>query len=299
MSPFDAENEGASDEDVLMVWDDFLESYGIDDALKAQAYEAHAPEERACLKNAIAYHAALGADVDQGETMCSHAHKGYWQRVQTKPVPWTLVVCSQQYVSAARLIAACMPAFMAHVPRVALLHLGEEPCSQLLLAMELLGLEESLAFPLIAKESEENTRQFFQKMLRCLSMTAPEYAGRVIFLHKSEEEMTSLMALCKDMHIPYWQEDTAPHIQVLASVREEQKALLRFAQPDAIAGLDGFSVQAAYGFAANMPEHRLSPKSFCGQQWGQGMEGCFLHTSLPKDFFQHTVLMAGPVFPSE
>ncbi len=294
MCAFDAEHE-----DQLMVWDDFLESYGIDDALKAEAYEAHTPEERACLKNAIAYHAALGLDVDQGETMCSHAHKGYWQRVQTKPVPWVLVLCSQKYVSAARFIAACMPAFMAHVPHVAMLSLEAEPCSQILLAMELLGLEESLVLPPATKNTATDRAELFQKMLRSLFMTAPEYAGRVIFLHKGEEEITSLVNVCKNMHIPYWQEEVAPHIQMLSSMQEEQSAFLRFAQPDATYVFDGFSAQAAYGFAAKMPEHTLSPMSFCGQQWGQGMEGCFLHASLPKDFFQHTVLMAGPVFPSE
>ncbi len=261
------------------MWPQLLAKYDIADTLRATAYENAHARERACLKNAMAFHALQGEGPHCEHIQRNFANRGYWLNVKTQPVPWVLCICSAGYASPARLIAALMPAIMAGVPDIYVLYLDENPSPALLLALELMGLEQAVAVPK-ADSPLDLAREFLINL-------APQ-CGRVLLLSDISSEMSSLYKQADELRIPWWQDSIPPRI-VTHNLLEAEQALLNFAQPDAILSehMD-VSVDAIYGDKLDAVADIFIP-----QVWAKGMEGCFIHRHLSVEFFQNSALMAG------
>ncbi len=303
-------------------WSDLIHAHGIDDMQKGAAYDMASAQERACLKNAIAFHAlppvANMACAAHTEYTRKDIQRGYWQKIMRAPVPWVLVVCSCAYVSAARFIAACMPAFMAQVPRMAFVSVDGSVCQSILVAMELMGLEESVALPCM--EGTKNLEPvpnitlaqqciYAMTMLEGSSSEGQNVAakGRVLFLHKGETYMDALKNFCQHQHIPYFEDITCPRIA--AHLEPDALQLLHFAQPDAhylestentVDTMENAVLDAFYGedtkcVSSMIPSLPVQDVPVAMQYWAPGMEGCFVHAQLQTNFFQNTLTMAGPI----
>ncbi len=254
-------------------WSNFLATYNIADHLKAEAYEASTAQERACLKNAIAYHALEGEGPSCEHAKLCYATKGYKQSIQKKPAPWALYICDEHYSSPARFIAALMPAINAQVEQIYIIFTCENVAQSLLTCLELLGIEECLAIP----------KQDATKVALELLQDLASERGRVLILSSNGQELTELHQSLHTSHIPMWQDLSPPHIHATA---QADMTLLQFAEPDAINHHElKPSVQAIYGYTEGMGLE-LSP--FITQAWAKGMEACFLHENLSKEFFKNT-----------
>ncbi len=261
------------------VWSKLLAKYDIDDALRAHAYEASSATKRACLKNAIAFHALEDEGPSHTHIQREYAAKGYLLNKQISPAPWVLCICAPDYNSPARFIAALMPALMAQVPQIYVLHMGK-PAPSLLVALELLGIEQALA---IAEKSLNEV----QELLTDLSTEQ----GRVLLFSDGKLDMASVHNHANSLHIPLWEDAGPPHIYAHPNADQD---LLNFADPHAVfCELSSPHLDAVYGYDKSNP----SPKA--SQIWGKGMEGCFIHLHLSKAFFQNSTLMAESLIHNE
>ncbi len=259
-------------------WSQLITTYEVADRDKAYAYESASDQERSCLKNGIAYHALSGEGLSCEHIIREHAAKGYRQQVQIKPAPWLVCLCASGYTSPARLIAALMPAIIAHVPQIFIIHLGK-PAPAILVALELLGIENSIALV-------ENPLPMAQDFL---SHVINE-RGRVIILPDEGTDFTPLRKYLNGVNIPFWEDAKPPRIYAKSTANKE---LLNFTLPDAIFCNDlNLQVNAVYGLPDNLTDD-LVESPFITQAWATDMEGCFVHDNLQRKFFQNSLLMAG------
>ncbi len=257
---------------------DLLSPFAIDDALRAKAYENSSPVQRASIKNAIAFHSLNGEGASKRSIENSYQAKGYMVSKQINPVPFTLCICADNYASSARLVAALMPACMAQVPKIFVVHATTKPNSSLLLALELLGVEDVYGI------SYSNFSILEAALSSCKSKA---YAGRILFLGQ-DASFDSLQSQAKTLQIPIWSEPSPPRIY--AQVDKAQEDLLRWAQGDAVfVKKSEPCVEAFYGeLNSDMKQESCT----FSQHWGHNMQACYVHRQLNRDFFQNTFLRA-------
>ncbi len=256
--------------------DNFLAPYAIDDALQARAYEMASPAQRACLKNAIAFHSLMGEGPSQSSFEQQFRPKGYSLTKHIKPIPWLICFCSAEYISAARLIAALMPACMAQVPRIFVVHLTNQPAMPLLLALELLGIEQNFGINHSILPKLENI---------LIPMMNEGEAGRLLFLG-DDVAFRDLQQKAKDSRVSIWEDFIPPRIY--SNIAKAENDLLHWAHGDAqfCKQLDP-NIHAVYG---DFDEQQCS--NLLVQQWSKGMEACYTHEQLKLGFFQNTFLKA-------
>ncbi len=273
-------------------WPESLETCRIADHVCATAYETASAEQRACLKNAIAFHARHGQCSTRIESFVEDASKGYWQRSVCTPVPWTLIFCSATYASSARFVAALMPALLAQVPLVGVVSVGGTPSTALLLAMELMGVEDNFVLPHAQSDKIHSL---------CHHMTHFGQ-GRILLLH--EGSLATLRPTIRTLCIPFWEEYTPPHIRIghLAD-----NILLSWAQADALyvqeteqkrtQDVKQYDTENTFFPTSYMPSAAFGldalESSTAQYIWECGMEGCWQHTTLTTHFFQHCQKTAG------
>ncbi len=250
-------------------------SHVIDDALRAKAFDQASAIQRACLKNAIAFHSLMGEGPSQIKLEQEFKPKGYALIKQLKPAPWLMCFCAESYISPARFIAALMPACMAQVPNILVIHVTTKPAMSLLLALELMGIEQAFA---LHKNNLVLLQDMFMSAIDC------NETGRLLFLGQ-DANFAPMQQKAKDFKIPMWTEGEPPHIY--CNIVKENENLLRWAQGDAqfCKQLEP-NVQAVYGnFNDNATYIPM-------QQWADGMEACYVHEQLGQDFFKNTFLRA-------
>ncbi len=263
-------------------WLQFLENHCISDILRAEAYESSSAQERQCLKTAIAYHALLGEKAPKVSTVTEYSAQGFRQEQSRFSAPWLLAVASPEFTSPARLIAALMPALLAHVP-VFFITLGK-PASALLLALELMGIENIYSL--------ESTTQLVEVMQKNTAQTM--HKGRCVFLHHnfalcSASSVRSLFPVVEALHIPYFEDKNQPII--FADEHFSGRDLLCFTQPDAhlLEDANAFA-HAAFSDSENANNYL--------QCWQSGMEACWIYANYCSDFYYNIHTSCG-LMPNE
>ncbi len=283
-------------------WLTHLEPHRIDDALRADAYENTPSAQRQCLKTAIAYHAASqGESASTQSTFTEHRAKGFWHSVYASPAPTLFVICDTNYTSPARLVAACMPALLAQIPHVVFISLQENAeavAPALLVALELLGIEDAFCLQNISqcKEVFKSIPQAHQQRILLLGSTLQE-----------------LRVTAQAYRIPFFEDTVEPHIFISPKTAPSVQDMVFFAHPDAHVVIDNAPyAQAGYGteelispmhaksFAhAPSPSALFSEYPLCEQRWASGMEACWQIQGLSKDFFINRYFTAGTTFSHE
>ncbi len=262
-------------------WIHLLEAHRIDDAARAQAYEAASAGQRQCLKTAIAYHALGGENIPEQHLKQNFTAQGFWQESHTKPADFALMLCAENFTAPARLIAATMPALLAHVP-VYLIAIGT-PSPSLLLTLELLGLEESFAI------STEKAPTVFESLFQALFEVENRGQGRVVLLANSKDDTQSLIFVqAKALGCPTFEDAQKHEITLDADLAKASKDLLAFAH--AGASLSEKISPDSHTFYTQKSVENAAPYT---NVWGLGMEACWRYADLEKSFFMHTTYQAG------
>lgn len=266
------------------VFPDWLAPFLVSDDLFGVAYEATEPERRAWLKSSIARLFAMhGAS---SETWGRHERQwrqGFVTVAECQPVAWTVIVISQDYVSAPRLLAGLMPALLAGVRNILVVRVGDSAPwpDPILAALELAGQEA------VVNLSEERLLSLFSEM-------QGQGAGRWVFLG-SLPHMVSACHSQQNAHIAVWTEPVFTAIGV-ATGQEIDVDLLAWAHPDMklvsvnVENADpddftGFSGCEAFAAFVGDPEViDLVPDSV-PLMLGPGQEGCWIWPDLEPSFF--------------
>ncbi len=269
-------------------WLEMLEPYAIDDAQRGAAYEDATAEQRQLLKTAIAYHALQGESPHAASQFCEYKSKGFWHRCHSAPAPTLVILCGEEYNSPARLVAAAMPALLASVPQILFMQIGATPPA-LLVALELLGMEEAYALP-----SLDTARELLSYL-----QNAPVHAHnqRLLLLHP-QKSLSPLLPLVQDLHIPHMEEAKAPHIFMPPTLSTAMKDKVHYAHPDAVIVTSPFDFAHAY-YGTEKPSLNLLSQAICqgttlyDQHFTEGLEACWHTPHLDKNFFLNHYTMAG------
>ncbi len=262
-------------------WIHLLEAYRIDDATRAQAYEVASSPQRQCLKTAIAYHALCGENIQEQHLKQNFIVQGFWQEKHIKPADFVLVLCAENFAAPARLIAATMPALLAHVP-VYLIAIGT-PAPSLLLTLELLGLEESFAI------GADRASNVFESLFQELFEVENREQGRVMLLANSKDDTQSLIFVqAKALGCPTFEDAQKHEITFATDLDEASKELLAFAHAGARLS-EKISPDSHTFYSQKSVENTASYTDI----WGAGMEACWRYADLEKSFFMHTTFQAG------
>ena len=180
---------------------------------------------KTAIKAALALHQAHAGEMDIRTCRDERFPRRGFRRTATDgPAPFALVAFPASLRSPARLAAALMPAILAGVPLTGAFCLGGEPTPEVLVTLELAGVEDAFALP--AADFTRLTRELPQ----C----------RVVLLHGLDED-----ALPERGDLPgrIWREDALP-LFLLPQDTAADAELLAFAHgPDCTA-------QALHGEAA-------------------------------------------------
>lgn len=261
-------------------WPQWLEECRIDDAAMAQAYDSTALPLRAAVKNCIALcHAVYGEGASATVHSITNSAAGYWHSRSTQAAPWALLLFSPAYTAASRMAAALMPAILAHVPRIGALCVGGMPSQAARLTLELTGVEDGFI-------SDEDDALALVQTMHSLG------AGRLMLLHTGE--LAALASAARKAGIVCFEECAEPHL-VVAQGHSIHADILHF----------------AHGAACPVLHEQAESKAACTQYSAyycstapaqalpydlvltQGMEGCWLHKALSREFFTNTSIKAG------
>ncbi len=272
-------------------WLHFLQAHSIPDELRAQAYEDSTAQERQLLKTAIAYHSLAGQSPSIESTVTAYNNQGFWQRKHSAPTPLAFILCGEEFHSPARLVAAAMPALLAGVAQSIFLQVGP-PQPQILLALELLGLEEAYALP-----CADSALEFLRLLGSCDDLNLHTQNTRLLLLHP-QLSLAALSPAAKNLRIPCYEETQAPRIFLAPTLSDSTREYIAFAHPDAEHASGPFAqAQAYYGVdrpSQNVLAQAVSQGSALYQQhFTRGMEGCWHMTGLDKSFFLNHCVMAG------
>ncbi len=263
-------------------WSKIFASCAINDEALALAYEQTSAAKRACLKNAIAFHALKGESPNFSELKQEYVTKGYWTNTEYKPVPWVLCLCFEGYSSAARLCSALMQAMLSGVPNVYFVHVGKAVQS-VHLSLELLGIENAIEL-----ESNEQGYKIIKELL--LELAGTNEQGRVLLLQANTENSAFIDDELQGMQ--YWKDELCPRI-FTHNLSEPEHDLLCWAQGNAIfCNEDSPLIDAIYGYSS---ECTLKAR----QMWARHMEACFVHHNLSDNFFKNKYLTVGNFMHNE
>ncbi|WP_300717697.1 hypothetical protein [uncultured Desulfovibrio sp.] len=265
-------------------WPRWLEGSRVPDAPRAAAYEATPAHLRAAVKTALALHHAHHGDTDV--TACRDERfprRGFRRTSAEGPAAHALVAFPASLRSPARLAAALMPAILAGVPLTGAFCIGGEPSPEVLVTLELAGVED--AFALAAGDFVRLT----DELPRC----------RVVLLHGLDRA-----ALPGRSRLPgrVWSEDALP-LLLLPQADAVDAELLAFAHgPEIVANaLRGADARAVLD-GGTAPGDRLPAALLDGEGAARlavapgdmpvellltpGCEAFWLHPGLGPDFFR-------------
>lgn len=273
-----------AEEDGGPLWPQWLEDFRVPDGPRAAAYEGTPAHLRAAIKTALALHQAHAGETDSQTCRDERFPRRGFRRTSTDgPAPFALVAFPASLRSPARLAAALMPAILAGVPLTGAFCLGGEPTPEVLVTLELAGVEDAFALP-----SADFVR-LTGELPRC----------RVVLLHGLDEA-----ALPERDKLPgrIWREDALPLFLLPQDVAVDEE-LLAFAHgPDcaaqalrgeaARAVLDGGPLPGPCLPAAVLEEDeiaRLVMEAETGAVellLAPGCEAFWLYPGLTPDFFR-------------
>ena len=271
-------------EDSGPVWPQWLEDFRVPDAPRAAAYEDTPAHLRAAIKTALALHQAHFGELDRRACRDEHFPRRGFRRVASEsPAPWALVTFPASLRSPARLAAALMPAILAGVPLTGAFCLGGEPSPDVLVTLELAGVEDAFAL-----SAPDFTR-----------LTAELPGCRVVLLHGLEADgLPGRAALPGRL----WSED-APPLLLLPQADAVDRELLDFAHDAAQvdAALSGDEARAVLE-GGPLPGPCLPAAVLDGDEAARlamsddatavellltpGCEAFWLHPGLTPDFFR-------------
>ena len=248
-----------AEEDSGPAWPQWLEAFRVPDEPRAAAYEDTPAHLRAAIKTALALQQAHAGEMDSRTCRDERfPRRGFRRTVTDGPAPFALVAFPASLRSPARLAAALMPAILAGVPLTGAFCLGGEPTPEVLVTLELAGVEDAFALP--AADFTRLTRELPQ----C----------RVVLLHGLDGD-----ALPERGDLPgrIWREDALP-LFLLPQDTAADAELLAFAHgPDCTAqALHGEAARLAMEDEGGPVELLLTP----------GCEAFWLHPGLTPDFFR-------------
>lgn len=203
-------------------WPHSLVQCRLDDHALDQAYTATHAQQRACIKQTLAFtHAFWGQCPDTTTLHREDRAQGFCIRVQDSPRPWTIAIVSPAYAAPTRLASALMCAILAKVPHIALLCLGGMPSVPVRVALELTGVEDIFC-PCFTK-TEETTALIH-------TIRALPHTGAVLLFHTGA--FTPLRESLRTEGIVVWEENTPPTLHIEADA-PHNKDILGWCHPDA------------------------------------------------------------------
>lgn len=273
-----------AEEDSGPAWPRWLEACRVPDGPRAAAYEDTPAHLRAAIKTALALHQTHAGEMDsQSGRDERFPRRGFRQTVTDGPAPFALVAFPALLRSPARLTAALMPAILAGVPLTGAFCLGGEPTPEVLVTLELAGVEDAFALP------ADDFVRLTDELPRC----------RVVLLHGLDDA-----ALPERGALPgrIWREDALPLLLLPQDVAAD-KELLAFAHgPDCVAQalrgkaartvLDGGPLPGPCLPAAVLEEDEAAHLVMEGEGTPvellltPGCEAFWLHPGLTTDFFR-------------
>lgn len=265
-------------------WPRWLEGFRVPDAPRASAYETTPAHLRAAVKTALALHQAHSGDTDA--TACRDERfprRGFRRTSAEGPAAYALVAFPASLRSPARLAAALMPAILAGVPLTGAFCIGGEPSPEVLVTLELAGVEDAFSLP------PADFVRLTDELPRC----------RVVLLHGLDGD-----ALPARSRLPgrVWSEDALPLLLLpQADVADEE--LLAFAHgPESVAGALRDAAARAVLDGGTAPRDRLPAALLDGEEAARlaaaqdgtpaellltpGCEAFWLHPGLEPDFFR-------------
>lgn len=137
-----------AEEDSGPAWPQWLEAFRVPDEPRAAAYEGTPAHLRAAIKTALALHQVHAGEMDSRTCRDERFPRRGFRRTATDgPAPFAMVAFPASLRSPARLAAALMPAILAGVPLTGAFCLGGEPTPEVLVTLELAGVEDAFALP--------------------------------------------------------------------------------------------------------------------------------------------------------
>ncbi len=273
---------------VPFAWPEVLEEHRLGDDVHDHAFDSSTKTQRACLKNAIAFHDLLEKIPECEAVQCTYASKGYRHSVRRTTVPWVMVFCDATFSAPARLVAAIMQAHVAQVRHIAIVGMGKL-MPPILVASGLMGIMDVFVVPQHITGVETLTS--------AMEVLRSKEQGRALFLHfrKEKNMMEQVRTHIHTLQIPIWKEECVPTIHAHRNLTSEQRAALQWAQSDAplVGEIDA---KAIYG---GEPSLGAIAHLHASQVWAQGMEGCYIHDDLDRRFFQNTRMAAGTLVQHE
>lgn len=292
----------------------WLESHRIPDADFASAYDATPAPLRAHLKTAIAALHALHGETPATTTHTRLPRAGFALTRYCEAAPWALVVVGPHYDAAPRLLGALLPALFDGVADVLVVQLADGANSTmpapLLVALELAGQEQVFALH----------GEALATLLHQLHAANP--AGRVVLLgHDTNTQHLHHAAMA--LGLQTWRELAAPCIGVAQGAQVDLD-LLRWAHPDADIITDvvpgqhetvpastpnGTLEGAVHTGADQLPQamppldaligtaHCPVPAATASLHLDPALAGCWLHPTLPHDFYLVHRAGVAPLLP--
>lgn len=263
--------------------------------------------------------------------------QGFWRSERSAPAPWTLAVITPEYDAPARLTAALMPAVLARVPRVALLCADGMPQQNIRTVLELTGVEDSFIttagqaedlirtlaaasagsgagrllllhhgalHPLRALAAELDIPCMEEAVPPCLGLLAAADPSMAAAHTATAAEAVPAAPASPQLHSTVGHNEhphgTGVTLTTLAEAADIDLDALAFAH--GAAGAHPHPV-----FCGGKPprldaclaaEHALAEAARLARlALGPGMEACWLHSALTRNFFRNTSMTAGLCLP--
>lgn len=271
----------------------WLDSWRMDDAHAAQAYEQTPAPRRALLKTAIALHVQLWGEAPAEEIRrVASSARGFVHARADRPAAWTLAVVDPAHAAPARLLAALLPAALAGVEAIMVVFPERQPTPPLSVALELAGLENVYVLPATANPGLPDVVRELAARAEGRMLLFPTARSRLA------EPFMSLRETARRQRIRLWQDRPEPRIAVAGQPGPDAQNLLRWAHGDAVlAPVSAFSPQAGSVDRAKRLDACWAPAPEmpvpgCPLILTPGLEAFWLADRLDRGFFRtftHTV----------
>lgn len=261
-----------------------IQQYKIADEICANEYENCSAEIRGLLKTAIAFHFSESTYPKNCEQFTEHSSSGFCQGYKKQNISALLFLIGRQYDSPAKFLSLLCRAIRANVQQCFVFidkNMPEKMFHLFINCLELCGMENSYYLP-----DKTVLNDFYAELQKI--------AGTQIKLINCNEN--------KQDFIELKQKDTFTEnlsLEIIAPKSQKKFLELAYGKSASVTFQTKNPPQTARKHFQNILEHGrdnydisfVSTKT-ADQNYGTGMEFCFMHPQLPQNFFNDTIIFS-------
>lgn len=261
-----------------------IQQFKIADEICADHYESCPPLLRSVIKTAAAFHFSMHSPLKSKEIFTDTDRSGFCSGTIYKKIPYLFMIIDKNYQSPAKFLAVLCRAVLAEIPHIFVFldkNLPHAVFNAYINCMELCGIENSYYLP------DEKTLADLDGKLQIFFNSAGRhvlFSDTALYCGKLGTKNTF-----------------REHIKVSIAARAEQEELLRLAY-GSCADIRFAAEKSTDTARAQFQQLAQNPAPVCDisflpscpgiQNYGSGMEFCFIASHMPQHFLYHAVFFA-------